>query len=99
MDIGDAFRTRITDRVGEAIGKYFDRGFSGHAYHPTARTLCFIGIVTGGGSIREPVEGRAILARDALQSCRRTDQMREVVFDKSGRTGFECNQIKRAAVV
>ena len=30
MDIGDAFRTRITDRVGEAIGKYFDRGFSGH---------------------------------------------------------------------
>jgi len=30
MDIGDAFRTRINDRVGEAIGKYFDRGFSGH---------------------------------------------------------------------
>lgn len=29
MDIGDAFRTRITDRVGEAIEKYFDRGFSG----------------------------------------------------------------------
>lgn len=29
MDIGDAFRTRINDRVGEAIGKYFDRGFSG----------------------------------------------------------------------
>ncbi len=30
MDIGDAFRERITGRVGEAIGKYFDRGFSGH---------------------------------------------------------------------
>lgn len=30
MDIGDAFRTRIDDRIGEAIGKYFDRGFSGH---------------------------------------------------------------------
>ncbi|MDX8461401.1 ribosome hibernation-promoting factor, HPF/YfiA family [Mesorhizobium humile] len=30
MDIGDAFRTRINDRVGEAIEKYFDRGFSGH---------------------------------------------------------------------
>ena len=29
MDIGDAFRTRITDRIGEAIEKYFDRGFSG----------------------------------------------------------------------
>ena len=30
MDIGDAFRTRINDRVGEVIEKYFDRGFSGH---------------------------------------------------------------------
>ena len=30
MDIGDAFRTRITERIGEAIEKYFDRGFSGH---------------------------------------------------------------------
>ncbi|WP_315925168.1 ribosome hibernation-promoting factor, HPF/YfiA family [Mesorhizobium sp. SP-1A] len=30
MDIGDAFRERITGRVGEAVGKYFDRGFSGH---------------------------------------------------------------------
>ncbi|MGX8011979.1 ribosome hibernation-promoting factor, HPF/YfiA family [Mesorhizobium sp. ORM8.1] len=30
MDIGDALRTRINDRVGEAIEKYFDRGFSGH---------------------------------------------------------------------
>lgn len=29
MDIGDAFRTRITERVDEVIGKYFDRGFSG----------------------------------------------------------------------
>jgi ribosomal subunit interface protein len=30
MDIGDAFRTRINDRISEAVGKYFDRGFSGH---------------------------------------------------------------------
>ena len=30
MEIGDAFRTRITDRIGEAVGKYFDGGFSGH---------------------------------------------------------------------
>ena len=30
MDVGDAFRIRINDRIGEAIGKYFDRGFSGH---------------------------------------------------------------------
>lgn len=30
MEIGDAFRTRIEGRIGEAIDKYFDRGFSGH---------------------------------------------------------------------
>jgi ribosomal subunit interface protein len=30
MEIGDAFRTRIDGRIGEAIDKYFDGGFSGH---------------------------------------------------------------------
>lgn len=30
MDIGDAFRTRIEGRIREAVGKYFDGGFSGH---------------------------------------------------------------------
>ncbi len=30
MDIGDAFRSRIETRIGEAIDKYFDGGFSGH---------------------------------------------------------------------
>ncbi len=30
MDIGDAFRSRIEDRIGEVIGKYFDRGYTGH---------------------------------------------------------------------
>jgi ribosomal subunit interface protein len=30
MDIGDAFRSRIESRIGEVMGKYFDRGFSGH---------------------------------------------------------------------
>ncbi len=29
MDVGEAFRTRIVDRVNEAVGKYFDHGFSG----------------------------------------------------------------------
>jgi ribosomal subunit interface protein len=30
MEIGDAFRGRIEGRIGEAVEKYFDRGFSGH---------------------------------------------------------------------
>lgn len=29
MEIGDAFRTRITSRIGEAVSKYFDGGYSG----------------------------------------------------------------------
>jgi ribosome hibernation promoting factor len=30
MDIGDAFRIRIEDRIEEALAKYFDRGAKGH---------------------------------------------------------------------
>lgn len=30
MEIGDAFRTRIEDRISEAVNKFFDGGFSGH---------------------------------------------------------------------
>ena len=30
MEMGDAFRSRIEGRIGEAIEKYFDGGFSGH---------------------------------------------------------------------
>src|SRR5262245_37604178 len=30
MDIGDAFRSRIEERVGDSIEKYFDGGFAGH---------------------------------------------------------------------
>jgi ribosomal subunit interface protein len=31
LDVGDALRKRIAGRIGEAVGKYFDGGFSGHA--------------------------------------------------------------------
>jgi ribosomal subunit interface protein len=30
LDVGEALRERITDRVAEAMGKYFDGGYSGH---------------------------------------------------------------------
>lgn len=30
MDIGEAFRIRIEQRIGSAIDKYFDGGFAGH---------------------------------------------------------------------
>ncbi len=30
LDIGDALRDRISDRIAETVGKYFDGGYSGH---------------------------------------------------------------------
>jgi ribosome hibernation promoting factor len=31
IDLGDALRGRIEQRIAEALGKYFDGGYSGHA--------------------------------------------------------------------
>jgi ribosomal subunit interface protein len=31
LDVGDALRERISDRIGETVTKYFDGGYSGHA--------------------------------------------------------------------
>ncbi|WP_127091890.1 ribosome hibernation-promoting factor, HPF/YfiA family [Aquabacter cavernae] len=30
IDVGEALRTRLSDRVSEVLGKYFDGGWSGH---------------------------------------------------------------------
>ncbi len=30
LDVGDALRQRVRDRIAEAMGKYFDGGYSGH---------------------------------------------------------------------
>jgi len=30
LDVGDVLRGRINERIGEAMSKYFDGGFSGH---------------------------------------------------------------------
>jgi ribosomal subunit interface protein len=30
IDVGDALRGRISDRIAEVMGKYFDGGYSGH---------------------------------------------------------------------
>ncbi len=31
IDVGDALRERVSARIAEAMGKYFDGGYSGHA--------------------------------------------------------------------
>jgi len=63
MDIGDAFRTRIEERIGEAIDKYFDGGFSGHVMVTKSASRftadCMVSLDTGvalqaAGEAQEP---------------------------------------------
>lgn len=53
MEIGEAFRSRIKDRIGETIEKYFDGGFSGHVTveksGPRFSADCVIFLDTGMG--------------------------------------------------
>ena len=30
IDVGEALRQRVNDRIGSVVSKYFDRGYSGH---------------------------------------------------------------------
>lgn len=64
MDIGDAFRARIEARVGDAIDKYFDGGFSGHVTVLKSNSRysadCMIYLDTGmalqaAGEAQEPI--------------------------------------------
>lgn len=60
VDIGDSFRGQIEGRLGEALEKYFDGGFTGHVTvereGPGFRTDCAIHLDTG---IVLKAEGRA----------------------------------------
>ncbi len=53
MEIGQAFRSRIEGRIGEALAKYFDGGFSGHVTveksGPRFSADCVIFLDTGMG--------------------------------------------------
>lgn len=64
MEIGDAFRTRIEERIGEAVDKYFDGGFAGRVTVEKAgsrfTTDCSIHLDTGmvlqaTGMAQEPI--------------------------------------------
>ena len=63
MEIGDAFRTRIEDRIDEAINKYFDGRASGHVTVEKSRsrftTDCMLHLDSGAvlqatGEAQEP---------------------------------------------
>ena len=51
LDIGDALRTHVQTRVGDALSKYFDRNFSGQVTVKKEgtgfRTDCLIHLPTG----------------------------------------------------
>ncbi|MEX0345656.1 MAG: ribosome-associated translation inhibitor RaiA [Rhizobiaceae bacterium] len=51
MEIGDSFRARIEDRVGDAVEKFFDGGFTGHVTVEKSGSRfsadCFVRLDTG----------------------------------------------------
>jgi ribosomal subunit interface protein len=67
LDIGDAFRTHVDSRIGEALRKYFDGGFTGHVTLEREgsgfRTDCAVHLDTG---IVLQAEGRAQEAHQSL---------------------------------
>ena len=63
MEIGETFRTRIEDRIGDAVTKYFDGGFSGQVTVEKSgsrfSTDCLVHLDTGAslqatGEAQEP---------------------------------------------
>ena len=64
MEIGDAFRSRIEARIGDAIEKYFDGGFAGHVTVSRSGSRfsadCMVRLDSGialqtGGDAQEPI--------------------------------------------
>ncbi len=76
MEVGEAFRTRIEGRVGEAVAKYFDGGFKGHVTveksGPRFAADCVI-FLDSGRSLQ--AEGRAFDAPAAFDAaCERIEK-------------------------
>jgi ribosomal subunit interface protein len=80
MDIGEAFSTRIEDRIGEVVDKYFDGGFSGHVVVEKAGSRfsadCMIHLDTGmalqaAGEAQEPASAFDVAAERIEKRLRR----------------------------
>lgn len=67
LDVGDAYRAHVEERLGEALSKYFDGGFTGHVVLEREaswfRTECTIHLDTG---IVLQATGRAQEAHQSL---------------------------------
>jgi ribosomal subunit interface protein len=80
MEIGDAFRSRIEGRIGEAIDKYFDGGFSGHVTVEKSGSRfsadCMVRLDTGmslqaTGQAQEPISAFDVAAERFEKRLRR----------------------------
>jgi len=67
LDVGDAYRTHVEERLGDALRKYFDGGFTGHVILEREgswfRTDCTLHLDTG---IALQATGRAQEAHQSL---------------------------------
>ena len=70
IDLGEALRTRVSSRIAEAVGKYFNGGYSGHV---TVGKEAFgflrrlSGLLSGYPPIDTRPQARAKLGRNALK--------------------------------
>ena len=80
MEIGDSFRMRIEDRIGDAVDKYFDGGFSGHVTVEKSGSGyaadCLVRLDTGitlqaSGRAQEPINAFDVAAERIEKRLRR----------------------------
>lgn len=97
MDVGDAFRTRIEGRIGEAVEKYFDGGFSGRVTVEKSGARysadCMIHLDTGmalqaTGQAQEP-QGAFEAAADRIEKRLRRYKRRLKSYSPAGSAAAE----------
>jgi ribosomal subunit interface protein len=97
MEIGDAFKARIEGRIGEAVEKYFDGGFSGHVTVEKSGSRfsadCTIRLDTGialqaAGESQEP-QGAFETAADRIEKRLRRYKRRLKSYGPGGNGGAE----------
>jgi ribosomal subunit interface protein len=97
MDVGDAFRTRIEGRIGEAVEKYFDGGFSGRVTLEKSGARysadCMIHLDTGmalqaTGQAQEP-QGAFEAAADRIEKRLRRYKRRLKSYSPAGSAAAE----------
>jgi ribosomal subunit interface protein len=100
LDVGEALRGRVGERVGEALGKYFDGGYSGHLTIGKDgfgfRTECVIHLDSGIVLQAEALAADAYASADqaALRIEKRLRRYKRRLKDHAGRSRAEAPPVE-----